>query len=599
MNAARKGTYATCRLATQTLLVAACVVLVLELPGRGGLAAVLDWPLNQPSSALLNLWLSTAVLVMAVGLCGRPGLGLGLGVFALSLFGAINFAKLTVLKTPFFAWDILYLRQMYALAEVIPLSAGTLVAGSLILLTSGYLAWRSFRYGTRLGLFYRTALVCLAVVGFAWFFSSRGPLYLLRVENIVWNQDVNYETHGFLLAFSMNINPLLINQPETYDSDVVQRIIVHNEIISENYNGEGRPVSLIIFMSESFSDLSGVTILSPENPLENFQRLAATYPSFRLVSPTVSGGTSLVEFEVLTGLFNAFLPPGAIPFDHYIRRPVPSLVSFLRDKGYQTVAIHPFHSWYWNRENVYPHLGFQRFIALEHFQDAYKRGPFVSDESLVDKIIEVIDGATGPYCIHAVSMQNHGPYFPGRLGDELVVDGDFPEALRLELGSYLTGVMDSDRQLARLLQFLERRDEQVIVLFFGDHQPSLGTELARLSSLAEPVSDLLAIDYKLHQTPGLLWANKAGLLDPRDIPEQLSPAYLPALVLHQMGHALPGNLFFLHRNLQAYPVIHRKFVLDREGNIASFDNFKSDTLFDELNLLQYDILFGEGFSYSM
>jgi phosphoglycerol transferase MdoB-like AlkP superfamily enzyme len=117
-------------------------------------------------------------------------------------------------------------------------------------------------------------------------------------------------------------------------------------------------------MSEGFSFLSDAKFEASDDPLKNIKLLSAQYPSFTLISPTFAGNTSLVEYEVLTGLSNAFLPAGAIPFDHYLRRPTPSIASMLKKQGYQTVAVHPFHAWFWSRDRVYPHLGFDRVYFL-------------------------------------------------------------------------------------------------------------------------------------------------------------------------------------------------------------------------------------------
>ena len=44
--------------------------------------------------------------------------------------------------------------------------------------------------------------------------------------------------------------------------------------------------------------------------------------------------------------------------DQWMRGEMPSLASFLSQKGYTTLAMHPFQSWFWNRGNVYEAFGF-------------------------------------------------------------------------------------------------------------------------------------------------------------------------------------------------------------------------------------------------
>ena len=55
-----------------------------------------------------------------------------------------------------------------------------------------------------------------------------------------------------------------------------------------------------------------------------------------MFSPEFGGMTANVEFEALTGFSNAFLPYGSIPYQQYVRGPVPSLATFFRSEGYET-----------------------------------------------------------------------------------------------------------------------------------------------------------------------------------------------------------------------------------------------------------------------
>ncbi|MFQ8879024.1 MAG: sulfatase-like hydrolase/transferase [Roseburia hominis] len=40
----------------------------------------------------------------------------------------------------------------------------------------------------------------------------------------------------------------------------------------------------------------------------------------------------------------------------------PSLASYLQSLGYETVATHPYYATGWNRDKVYPWLGFEQSI---------------------------------------------------------------------------------------------------------------------------------------------------------------------------------------------------------------------------------------------
>ncbi|TIT42074.1 MAG: hypothetical protein E5W72_27360, partial [Mesorhizobium sp.] len=78
---------------------------------------------------------------------------------------------------------------------------------------------------------------------------------------------------------------------------------------------------------------------------------------------------------------------GSIPYQQYVRAPVPSMATFLKSQGYETRAIHPGTSWFWNRTPVYADFGFDDFKSEENLPYLEKRGPLASDAAMTDEII--------------------------------------------------------------------------------------------------------------------------------------------------------------------------------------------------------------------
>lgn len=74
------------------------------------------------------------------------------------------------------------------------------------------------------------------------------------------------------------------------------------------------------------------------------------------------GNTANTEFEFLTGNSMAFLPQGSIPYQQYITKELPALPAYLASLGYETVATHPYYADGWDRDKVYPLLGFSESI---------------------------------------------------------------------------------------------------------------------------------------------------------------------------------------------------------------------------------------------
>src|SRR5690606_22142584 len=163
---------------------------------------------------------------------------------------------------------------------------------------------------------------------------------------------------------------------------------------------------VIVIMSESLWD---------PTKLENIRFSSDPMPVIRqnqtgsIFSPEFGGMTANVEFEALTGFSNAFLPYGSIPYQQYIRGPVPSLATFFGQHGYNSVAIHPFEGWFWNRTSVYEDLGFETFLSQEYLPPLDKRGKFAADDDLMDEIMKVGDKSERPLFLFAVTLQGHGP----------------------------------------------------------------------------------------------------------------------------------------------------------------------------------------------
>lgn len=196
-----------------------------------------------------------------------------------------------------------------------------------------------------------------------------------------------------------------------------------------------------------------------------------------LTVPAWGANTMRTEFAFLSGLPNEAL--GVHRFNPYLqlcRRPVWTVAHQLRAVGYRTVCVHPFAADFFDRATVYPNLGFDLFLDIDAFEGAETFGPYVSDRAVGEKIAEVLDTHDGPQFVFAITMENHGKWEPGRLGD----DGPGPAPLGSEaLGLYLRHLANTDRLVADLTRTLKRRPRPGVFCLFGDHLPSLPDAFAR------------------------------------------------------------------------------------------------------------------------
>lgn len=152
-----------------------------------------------------------------------------------------------------------------------------------------------------------------------------------------------------------------------------------------------------------------------------------------------------------------------MPYQQYIKRPYPSLADVLKKSGYQTIALHSYVKWFWNRDNVYRHFNFDKFIGEDDFVNPERRGVYIADIEVSKRIIEEIQGSENPTFIYAITMQNHSAYNKeSKYPSEIEITGDIREKTKEVLEIYSQGVKDADEALKYLIDNI---DEPTIVVF--------------------------------------------------------------------------------------------------------------------------------------
>ncbi|WP_159882170.1 sulfatase-like hydrolase/transferase [Paenibacillus puerhi] len=319
-----------------------------------------------------------------------------------------------------------------------------------------------------------------------------------------------------------------------------------------------KPPNVIIVLSESFWDMTKLPQLEfSRDPIPMYRELAKRYTSGTMLSPMFGGGTANVELEVLTGYSYRFFPPESIVYEQYLKQPTASLASLLSGQGYATTAISPFHQWFFNSADVYRHMGFSRFISLEYFNPDDYVGPYIGDHAVARRIIEESERSPGPDLIFANTMENHYHYWPGKFTSNTISIKSKGKASAEAIGiaeTYAQGSQGADRMLQELVLHYSRLKEPTILVFFGDHLPSLEkytvyTETGYISGEDDP--DFLR---KMHEVPVLIW-NNYKKDEPRDNLD-LSPAFLGPYVLAMAG--LQGDAYMeylsgLYRHMPVLP----------------------------------------------
>ncbi len=430
----------------------------------------------------------------------------------------------------------------------------------------------------------------------------------LGVQNPDYSVSFNYRSFGFLAEFFQNIGKPLDGSaiPAGYSKAEVQRIWREAAGAAPApppaLPPEERP-HVIIVLAESFWDpnlLEGITI-NPD-PLAAFRRITAgdRASAITVVSPIFGGYTCKAEFELLTGIPMGVLPLTEVPHRSHFGAQVPSLPKVFKEQGYHTVAIHPFLPEFWNRNLIFPAIGFDQFLHLGNMRHREVKGKFISDQALASEIIDTVEASAGPAFVLAISMQNHSPYGDRRYGD---VEQDIiavPDS-KLDLNAvrdFVHGIRDADAMLDRLTRHFTNSRRPVQLLFLGDHQPNLIPWESRPGSVMQDIKNDalfpgLAVKAR-YLGHALLWSSRGDR--PPTLATPLSMAGLPALVMRQAGMNLPPFYQLSSQVFQKYTVLHRGWGLTGDGKVEIFRETFDDPLLRDYQMISYDLLLGKQYS---
>ena len=402
------------------------------------------------------------------------------------------------------------------------------------------------------------------------------------------------QVNGVAVTFAMDLAYMTVEKPAGYDA-------VKEQALLESYAGQEDDTdssekkeelpNIIVVMNESFSDLNVLGDFTTNEDympyLHSLQNGAENTVTGYLNVSVCGGNTANTEFEFLTGNSMAFLPQGSIPYQQYITKELPALPAYLASLGYETVATHPYYADGWDRDKVYPLLGFSESIFKDQYWGAGYVRKYVSDNSCVDKIIELYEKKEEgtPLFVFNVTMQNHGGY--SDTYDNFTPDITVEGVESTPLSQYLSLVRLSDQALEKLISYFEEADEKTIVVFFGDHQPN-DTVAAPILNLNGMTTRTLTEDQlKLrYEVPYVIWANYD--ID-AESGKDTSANYLAADVLHYAGiseNAYGSYLLELQRN---YPVISAMRVLTKDGLDTNSSSLKQEL--KDYQSLQYYQLF--------
>lgn len=543
----------------------ACIInFVIEAISRHSVVAAWDYMTGTPLVFLYNAFMIFVTFSIVYLFKRRIFVRMIIGAIWVIL-GIANGYILLKRVTPFNAQDLKIAGDGIALInnycngfEVVVIAVGAVAL--LIWLIS---MWR--RGGQYAGKIHHiAALIGIIVCGVLYTFVTNIAIDKRVVSTYFGNIAFAYEDYGLPYCFSASLFNTGISEPNGYTKKAMAKIDKDGELnqTATSRSSDELP-NIIVVQLESYFDVANAEFFTTsEDACPNLHNLYQNYSNGYFKVPSVGAGTANTEFEVLTGMNLRYFGPGEYPYKTYSKKhPTESAATALAALGYGTHALHDNTGNFYSRANVFNNMGFDTFTSKE-FMNVLQttENGWAKDEILTQHIMEAMDTTKQEDFVFTVSVQGHGNYPETQVieNPKIKVEGIEDEALKNKWEYYVNQVYEMDQFVGDLIKAVEERNEPSVVVFYGDHLPTMGLKAEDLKSRY------------LYNTNYVIWDNIGLQKDDKNIPAyQLMSEVLNRLDIHS------GTVFNYHQQ--------------RKGT----KNYLSD-----LELLQYDILYGKQYVYN-
>ena len=543
----------------------ACIInFVIEAISRHSVVAAWDYMTGTPMVFLYNAFMIFVTFSIVYLFKRRIFVRMIIGAIWVIL-GIANGYILLKRVTPFNAQDLKIAGDGIALInnycngfEVVVIAVGAVAL--LIWLIS---MWR--RGGQYAGKIHHiAALIGIIVCGVLYTFVTNIAIDKRVVSTYFENIAFAYEDYGLPYCFSASLFNTGISEPNGYTKKAMAKIDKDGELnqTATSRSSDELP-NIIVVQLESYFDVANAEFFTTsEDACPNLHNLYQNYSNGYFKVPSVGAGTANTEFEVLTGMNLRYFGPGEYPYKTYSKKhPTESAATALASLGYGTHALHDNTGNFYSRANVFNNMGFDTFTSKE-FMNVLQttENGWAKDEILTHHIMEAMDTTKQEDFVFTVSVQGHGNYPETQVieNPKIKVEGIEDEALKNKWEYYVNQVYEMDQFVGDLIKAVEERNEPSVVVFYGDHLPTMGLKAEDLKSRY------------LYNTNYVIWDNIGLQKHDKNIPAyQLMSEVLNRLDIHS------GTVFNYHQQ--------------RKGT----KNYLSD-----LELLQYDILYGKQYVYN-
>lgn len=375
-----------------------------------------------------------------------------------------------------------------------------------------------------------------------------------------------YENYGFIYGFSSSVVDRGMSKPDDYTQEHVAEITDKVESSKQETTVTKKDApNIICVLLESFCDPDEIKFLHyNDDPIPTFHELEKNYTTGYLTVPVVGAGTANSEFEVLTGMSMQYFGTGEYPYKTILKKTdCESTAADLASIGYGTHAVHNNGGNFYSRVNAFSMMGFDTFTSKElmNIQTYTPNGSWATDDVLVDETIKTLDSTPDqPDFTYTITVGTHGDYPKEQVieNPKYIANGSFDQETKNQWTYYINQLNEVDTFMSDLIKKVNERDEDTVIVFFGDHLPTMGLQ----------DSDMRSGD--IYKTKYVTWNNMG--LEKKDA--DLYAYQLMANITNSVG-------------------IHEGTILNYHQTQMNSADYQ-----DGLENLQYDILYGDRYCYN-
>lgn len=366
-------------------------------------------------------------------------------------------------------------------------------------------------------------------------------------------------------------------EPENYNEEEVINELNEADKSDNTEKDLGKP-NIIVMFQESYFDIENIEEVEFDKDITaNFKNLQEKENGINLLSASYGGLSSNIEFELLTGANIAYFPTGYNPFTQLYKEKdannKPSIIKELKNNGYYTKVV--FGRDYYASKNIYKKLGIDEYANAYTDMPDYEekiKGTYISDEALVDDVIDTLknNNTDKPIFYMTATVQTHMPFSEDKYEeyDISIKNSSLSEEENGIILSYAQGIYDTNLQIQRLYEEIQKIEEPTIIVVLGDHLPYLyneaGEDILGKLSYFNTEDDKVNLLRK-YTTPGLVLSNYNVKMNFDS--EYISPDMLLTSIVNRMDIELSPYYKWIYKIKNVLPAQNRYLTIDAQGQI--------------------------------